>query len=119
MKYLVFISIVIQIMTALRVSKIHLNDTTVYNETGHDLESSFPAILKEQNLLKEDLEKCKQSAEGLEHTTWTEVCETEVSRVKSVHKEVMNKTSLWMLTLVDYGITNNAMNVSANKVNLE
>ena len=69
--------------------------------------------------MKEDLERCKQSAQGLEHTAWTEVCETEVSRVKTVHNDVMNKTSQWMLTLVDYGITNNSMNVSSKKVNLE
>lgn len=91
----------------------------MYNETGLDLESSFPAIFTEQKLLREDLVKCKQLAEGLEHTTWQETCETELSRVKTVHKDVMNKTSTWMLTLADYGITTNSMNVSAKKVDIE
>ena len=76
--------------------------------------------MEEQKKLKDDLERCKLSAEGLEHTSWTEVCESEVSKVKKVHKEVMSKSSQFFEKDLGMNSSNGTVSIEEKKkVNLD
>ena len=69
------------------------------------LEHEFPGVIQEHKMISEDLIKCKEESVGMEHTTWTEVCTSELKRIRDVHNTVVNKTNIWMLEILELGIT--------------
>jgi hypothetical protein len=101
-----FISSIIAFSGAIRINSLYYSS---------ELESAFPGVIGEHKMLREDLAKCKLEASGMEFTAWTEVCTSEISRIRDMHNNVVNKTSVWMLSLLDLGITDQKKNVSSQK----